>query len=49
MWVALAHQWTLVEEANKRLSQKSAETDELCVTHTAVREEAAIPEERRDG
>jgi hypothetical protein len=31
----------LVEEANKRLSQKSAVADELCVTHAAVREEAA--------
>jgi hypothetical protein len=41
VWVALAHQRALVEEANKRLSQKSAETDELHVAHAAVREEAA--------
>jgi hypothetical protein len=40
MWTALAHQRALVEEANKRLSQKSAETDELRVAHTTVREEA---------
>jgi chromosome segregation ATPase len=31
----------MVEEANKRLSQKSAEVDELRVVHAAVREEAA--------
>jgi hypothetical protein len=30
----------LVEEANKRLSQKNAEVDELRVVHVAVREEA---------
>jgi HD superfamily phosphodiesterase len=41
VWAALAHQRTLVEEANKRLSQKSTETDELRVAHAAVREEAA--------
>jgi cation transport regulator ChaB len=41
VWAALARQWALVEEANKRLSQKSAETDELRVAHAAVREEAA--------
>jgi uncharacterized protein (DUF3084 family) len=38
---ALVHQRALVEEANKRLSQKSAETAELRVAHAAVREEAA--------
>jgi septal ring factor EnvC (AmiA/AmiB activator) len=41
VWAALAHQWALVEEANKRLSQKSAEVDELHVVHASVREEAA--------
>jgi hypothetical protein len=41
MWATLAHQRALVEEANKRLSQKSAEVDELCVVHAAVREEEA--------
>jgi chromosome segregation ATPase len=37
----LARQQALVEEANKRLSKKSAEVDELRVLHAAVREEAA--------
>jgi chromosome segregation ATPase len=41
VWAALARQRILVEEANKRLSQKSTETDELRVAHAAVREEAA--------
>jgi hypothetical protein len=41
VWAALAHQWALVEEANKWLSQKSTETDELRVAHATVREEAA--------
>jgi hypothetical protein len=41
IWAALAHQWALVEEANKRLSKKSAKVDELRVVHAAVREEAA--------
>jgi hypothetical protein len=41
VWAALVHQRALVEEANKRLSQKSAETAELRVAHAAVREEAA--------
>jgi chromosome segregation ATPase len=40
VWVAVAHQWALVEEANKRLSKKSAEADELRVVHAALREEA---------
>jgi hypothetical protein len=31
----------LVEEANKRLSKKSAEVDELHVAHAVLREEAA--------
>jgi septal ring factor EnvC (AmiA/AmiB activator) len=38
--VALARQRALVEEANKRLSKKSVEVDELRVIHAAVREEA---------
>jgi hypothetical protein len=37
MWTVLAHQRALVEEANKRLSQKSAEADELRVAHAVVR------------
>jgi predicted Holliday junction resolvase-like endonuclease len=41
VWEALVRQRALVEEANKRLSQKSAETAELRVAHVAVREEAA--------
>jgi hypothetical protein len=41
VWAALPHQWALVEEANKRLSKKSAEVDELRVAHAALREEAA--------
>jgi hypothetical protein len=41
VWAALARQRALVEEANKRLSKKSAEVDELRVVHAAVREEAA--------
>jgi chromosome segregation ATPase len=45
MWAVLARQWALVEEANKRLSQKSAEADELHVTHAAVRDEAAQAQE----
>jgi hypothetical protein len=45
VWAALARQWALVEEANKRLSKKSAEVDELRVVHAAVREEAAYARE----
>jgi hypothetical protein len=41
VWAVLTHQRALVEEANKRLSKKSAEADELRVVHAAVREEAA--------
>jgi chromosome segregation ATPase len=41
VWAALARQRALVEEANKWLSQKSAETNELYVAHASVREEAA--------
>jgi hypothetical protein len=45
MWAALIHQRALVEEANKRLSKKSVEADELRVVHAAVREEAAEAQE----
>jgi uncharacterized protein (DUF3084 family) len=45
--VVLAHQRALVKEANKRLSQKSAEVGELRVAHTAVREEAAQAQEAK--
>jgi uncharacterized protein (DUF3084 family) len=41
MWAALTHQRALVEEANKRLSKKSTEADELHVVYAAVREEEA--------
>jgi hypothetical protein len=41
VWAALPRQWAPVEEANKRLSKKSAEVDELRVVHVAPREEAA--------
>jgi septal ring factor EnvC (AmiA/AmiB activator) len=41
VWAALTHQRALVEEANKRLSKKSVEADELRVIHAVVREEAA--------
>jgi hypothetical protein len=41
VWAALARQWALVEEANERLSKKSAEVDELRVVQATVREEAA--------
>jgi chromosome segregation ATPase len=39
VWATLVRQQALVEEANKRLSQQSAETAELRVAHAAVREE----------
>jgi hypothetical protein len=39
VWAALTRQRALVEEANKRLSKKSAKADELCVVHATVREE----------
>jgi uncharacterized protein (DUF3084 family) len=45
VWAALARQRPLVEEANKRLSKKSAEVDELRVVHAAVREEATQAQE----
>jgi chromosome segregation ATPase len=41
VWAALARQRALVEEANKRLSKKSTEVDELRIVHAAVREEVA--------
>jgi septal ring factor EnvC (AmiA/AmiB activator) len=41
VWAALSRQRALVEEANKQLSKKSAETDELRVAHAALREEVA--------
>jgi uncharacterized protein YlxW (UPF0749 family) len=37
----LARQRALVEEANERLSKKSAEVDKLCVVQMTVTEEAA--------
>jgi chromosome segregation ATPase len=45
VWVALPCQWALVEEANSRLSKKSAEVDELRVVTMALKEEA---EQARD-
>jgi chromosome segregation ATPase len=47
VWEALAHQWALVKEANKRLSQKSAEVGELRVAHATVREEAVQAREAK--
>jgi chromosome segregation ATPase len=41
VWVALLRQRALVEEANQRLSKKSAEADELRVVTTTLKEEAA--------
>jgi type II secretory pathway component PulM len=41
VWSLFIRQWALVEEANKRLSKKSAEVDELRVVHAALKEEAA--------
>jgi hypothetical protein len=41
VWATLPHQWALVEDANKRLSKKSAEADELRVVHASLKEEAA--------
>jgi hypothetical protein len=40
VWATLPRQWALVEEANKRLSKKSAEADELRVITTTLKEEA---------
>jgi hypothetical protein len=47
VWAALAHQRALVEETNKRLSQKSAKVGELHVAHAAVREEAVQAREAK--
>jgi chromosome segregation ATPase len=47
VWAVLARQRALVKEANKRLSQKSAEVDDLRVVHAAVREEAAQSREAK--
>jgi chromosome segregation ATPase len=41
VWAALLCQRALVEEANQRLSKKSAEADELHVVTTTLKEEAA--------
>jgi hypothetical protein len=41
VWAVLSRQWALVEDANKRLSQKSAKADELHIIHTTLKEEAA--------
>jgi hypothetical protein len=40
VWAALPRQLALVEEANRRLSKKSAEADELCVITTTLKEVA---------
>jgi hypothetical protein len=40
VWTTLTRQRALVEEANERLSKKSAKVDELHVIHAAVREDA---------
>jgi hypothetical protein len=40
VWAVLTRQRALVEEANERLSKKSAEVDKLRIVHVAVREEA---------
>jgi uncharacterized protein (DUF3084 family) len=47
VWVALPRQRALFEEANKWLSKKSTEADELHVTHAALREEATQAREAR--
>jgi hypothetical protein len=39
VWAALARQQALVKEANKRLSNQSAEMAELRVAYVAVKEE----------
>jgi hypothetical protein len=36
VWAALPHQWALVEEANRRLSKKSAKVDELHIVHSGT-------------
>jgi chromosome segregation ATPase len=47
VWAAFARQRDLVEEANERLSKKSAEVDELRVIQVVVREEAAQAQEAK--
>jgi predicted nucleic acid-binding Zn-ribbon protein len=39
VWAALARQRALVEEAQKRLSDRNAEMAELCIAYAAVKEE----------
>jgi septal ring factor EnvC (AmiA/AmiB activator) len=41
VWAALPCQWALVEDANKQLSEKSTEADELRIFHVALKEETA--------
>jgi hypothetical protein len=41
VWAALPRQRALIEDANKWLSKKSAEVDELRIIHAALKEEAA--------
>jgi septal ring factor EnvC (AmiA/AmiB activator) len=41
VWVVLPRQRALIEDANKRLFEKSTEVDELRVIHAALKEEAA--------
>jgi hypothetical protein len=41
VWAVLPRQRALIKDANKRLSEKSAEADELRVVHAALKEEAA--------
>jgi chromosome segregation ATPase len=41
VWAALPHQRAPVEDANKRLCEKSAEADELRVIHAVLKKEAA--------
>jgi predicted nucleic acid-binding Zn-ribbon protein len=39
VWAALPRQWALIENANKRLSEKSAEVDELRIVNATLKEE----------
>jgi hypothetical protein len=41
VWAVLLRQWALVKDANRWLSKKSAEADELRVVHAAFKEEVA--------
>jgi hypothetical protein len=47
VWAVLARQQALDEEANERLSKKSAEVDELRIVQAAVREEVAQAQEAK--